>query len=436
MSQLDILPDIPRCLTAFAEWFSIILYAYLISPSINAKWVIEAALLGVVQFALQLIAGVLPITLWVPGMIVNIIWMGITIRVLSKVSLYPGIFMLTKAFMLSELIASTGWLLYCLLLYNIPVSHSIFKFIFNLFIYAVFGVFIYVVERKNNFKSILMTLSWKDTLTSLLVVAITFAMSNIGFVLSQTAFHLGNSLAVFSLRMFVNVSGLCLLYIQQYLRIDQYHRREIDNMNHLFDSQYQQYKTYAESTSYINRKAHDLKHQMNVLLAEPNLGKREEYLSSMQTSINNLDAKIETGNGVLDTLLTQKNQYCMTNNINFTCIAKGVLLENMKVMDLVSLFGNAMDNAIEHVEKIANNEKRLITLKLTNKGKMVVLRVDNYCVDEFETLDELPETSKNDKFMHGYGLKSIQYIAQKYEGNMTMNLEDNWFSLQVIFPVI
>ncbi|HJB23633.1 ATP-binding protein [Jeotgalibaca ciconiae] len=108
----------------------------------------------------------------------------------------------------------------------------------------------------------------------------------------------------------------------------------------------------------------------------------------------------------------------------------------MDIMDLTSLFGNAIDNAIEHVQKIEDKDKRLITLKLTSKGKMAVLRVDNYCIDELDMVGDLPRTSKRDKENHGYGLKSIQYIAKKYNGNTTINLEDNWFTLSVVFPII
>ncbi|MBR7927902.1 GHKL domain-containing protein [Aerococcaceae bacterium zg-ZUI334] len=41
-----------------------------------------------------------------------------------------------------------------------------------------------------------------------------------------------------------------------------------------------------------------------------------------------------------------------------------------------------------------------------------------------------------DQDNHGYGLKNIQYIAKKYNGNMTVEVQDNWFSLCVVFPIV
>lgn len=295
---------------------------------------------------------------------------------------------------------------------------------------------LYAIDQRINYSRLINAVSERSTLIFIITGIIIFAVSNIGFLLSRTSFHLGNAYAVFFVRTIVNISGFCLLYLQQYQMIDYHRRRELDNVQNLFQSQYQQYKAYAENTHYINRKAHDLKHQINEILAESNIEIRQKYLSNLKEAIDNLRTKIETGNGVLDTILTRKNMYCQEHQINFTCIANGALLHNLDIMDLCSLFGNALDNAIEHVEQIADVEKRLITLKLQNKGKMVILRVDNYCTTSPLSDDGLPKTTKKDRENHGYGLKNIEYIAKKYKGNMTVEIEDNWFSLCVVFPIV
>src|SRR5699024_12596283 len=110
--------------------------------------------------------------------------------------------------------------------------------------------------------------------------------------------------------------------------------------------------------------------------------------------------------------------------------------KNIDVMELSRLVRNALYNAIEYVEKLENRNQRLITLKLTNKGQMVIFRVDNYFIDQLDSIDELPKTSKKNKENHGYGLKSIQHIAKKYNGNMSISVKDHWFSLNVILPIL
>lgn len=100
-------------------------------------------------------------------------------------------------------------------------------------------------------------------------------------------------------------------------------------------------------------------------------------------------------------------------------------------MDIYSLFGNALDNAIE-CEKKLGKEKRFISLKLAGKDDMISLRIENYCLT-IDMKDGLPVTSKSDKEFHGFGLKSISYIVKKYGGIMKIEFKDNVFALNIIF---
>lgn len=64
----------------------------------------------------------------------------------------------------------------------------------------------------------------------------------------------------------------------------------------------------------------------------------------MEAEIRQYEAQNKTGNKVLDTVLTSKSLYCNKNGITFTCVADGTLLGFMDVMDICSIFGNALDN--------------------------------------------------------------------------------------------
>lgn len=434
----EVLPDIPRLYTAIAEWLATVL---LIIPFIKnqqhqAKNTIMMIGSLMVQIILQYFAAYLPLNLWIPGMLFNILWMYSVFRLSSKMEGARSIFYLIKAFIISELMASIGWQLYCLVAFSFKVELLWVEIVVVLGVYVVIFSIIYSIESQ--FVSTKFSFVRTRYLVgpSIFTGIIVFLMSNIGFVLNSTSYHLGNSWAIFFVRTIANLSGVAIMYAYQFILIDQIQKNEFDAMNQLFYNQYQQYKSYAQSTSYINRKAHDLKHQMNIIMSEEDIMKRSAYLSELRDAIDLLNSKIETGNGVLDTILTQKNIYCSEHAINFTCMANGHLLHALEIMDVCALFGNALDNAIEHVEKIADIEKRLINLRLTNRGKMVLLRIENYCIDQSLTSDIIPETTKqNDDYLHGYGMKSIQSIAKKYQGNVSWKVEDHWFVLRVLFPV-
>ena len=64
----------------------------------------------------------------------------------------------------------------------------------------------------------------------------------------------------------------------------------------------------------------------------------------------------------------------------------------------------------------------------------VRIRVENCCGDDVVFSDGLPVTKKDSKY-HGYGMKSIRSIVEKYEGSMTVKVQDGWFELRILIPV-
>ena len=66
---------------------------------------------------------------------------------------------------------------------------------------------------------------------------------------------------------------------------------------------------------------------------------------------------------------------------------------------------------------------------------MIFIRIDNYTTRNIEfDHDGVPITSNEDKNIHGFGTKSIKYIAEKYHGKTTFEIEDNIFSVSVTIP--
>ena len=236
------------------------------------------------------------------------------------------------------------------------------------------------------------------------------------------------------IRTLVDFCGFCILYIQQNQRHEAFLRRELASIHNIFELQYEQYRTYKENSEFINQKCHDLKHQIDVIRSEQDVVKRESYLQEMEKMVKNFKTDIVTGNGVLDTILTRKNAYCMAHNINFTCIADGKLLDFLETLDICSIFGNALDNAIEYVEKNPDPDKRMIKLKIFSQNSFLMICLENYCEEKLDLLQGFPDTTKEDKKNHGYGLKSIRYTIEKYRGTMTLHTENNWFVMRILIP--
>ena len=114
-------------------------------------------------------------------------------------------------------------------------------------------------------------------------------------------------------------------------------------------------------------------------------------------------------------------------------MGNGAELGFMDIMDVYSLFGNILENAITAVEKIDVPGKRLISLIIEQKGSFVMISAMNYSDTEALTFtDGLPNTTKEgEPGYHGYGLKSIQLIAKKYSGDIFVSAANGMFQVNV-----
>jgi sensor histidine kinase regulating citrate/malate metabolism len=209
----------------------------------------------------------------------------------------------------------------------------------------------------------------------------------------------------------------------------------LEALENVFRNQYLQYRQSKDNIDMINYKYHDLKHQIAVLRSEENPEKRKAYLDQMEEEIRRYEVENKTGNKVLDTVLTGKGITCAKNKITFTCVADGTLLDFMETADICSIFGNALDNAIEYERTIAEQEKRLIHVTVSRQKDFLMIRVENYFEGELQMEQGNLLTTKGNKELHGYGIKSIRYTAGKYDGVVEISTGDQWFTLQVMIPI-
>ena len=193
-----------------------------------------------------------------------------------------------------------------------------------------------------------------------------------------------------------------------------------------------QYGMYKRNAELINRKCHDLKHEIAVLRGISESTERESYIAELENAIRFYDTKIKTGNEVVDILLSEKSLRCREGDIEFSCIVDGRALDFMTPVDLSVLFGNALDNAIASVIR-EPEEKRIISLNVAGQQDMLFIHMENECSDELHFEDGLPVTTKEDKRFHGFGTRSIRYIAQKYGGEAEMSYQNGKFILDILF---
>ena len=106
----------------------------------------------------------------------------------------------------------------------------------------------------------------------------------------------------------------------------------------------------------------------------------------------------------------------------------------LRPSDLATMFGNLLSNALEAERKVAERSKAYIGLKVFKKGGMVSVHIENYWPEEVVFKKGLPTSTKGDSVNHGFGVKSVSYVANKYGGTASFVHIDDVFEANVLFP--
>ena len=228
---------------------------------------------------------------------------------------------------------------------------------------------------------------------------------------------------------------ITLLYLQSALFKKSSMRKELETIQLLWHQQKGQYQLSKETIELINHKCHDLKHQVQAIRAVKDEKERETYPEKIEKSVQIYSAIVRTGNEILDTILTEKSLICENSGIHINCVADGSLLAFMNPVDLYTLFGNALDNAIEAVRKLESKEKRVIDIMLYERQSFLMLQIVNPMCGEVKFEDGLPLTTKAKNGYHGYGMKSMLHTIQKYEGHLTTEVKNGCFYFNVMLPL-
>ena len=212
--------------------------------------------------------------------------------------------------------------------------------------------------------------------------------------------------------------------------------QELNTFRQMWQMQQEHYELSKENIQLINVKCHDIRKHITSLYARESGHKpNDSFVREVEKSIRIYDSISNTGNESLDVILTEKSLFCEKHHIRMTCMADGKCLRFMEEVDLYSLFGNILDNAIESVQRIEETEKRVINLDVRANEMFLRIQEDNYFGGELEFENGLPLTTKHDRDHHGFGMKSIRMIVDKYGGEMQIEARDGVFSLNILIPI-
>ena len=266
--------------------------------------------------------------------------------------------------------------------------------------------------------------------------------------ITLTSIFLGISIFSFVLKIYVksisNIFYLLVVIISLFYCIVMYSLyyaalREGQNdiemlvLKQLWNEDQKHYQMQKENVDMINIKCHDLRHQIEDFRLKGDF--TDKMIKDLEHSIQIYDSVFKTKNETLDVILSSVSLRCQKYGIELTAMADGSLLNHMEDVDIYSLFGNLLDNALEYEQSVPE-EMRFISLTIKQENNKIHVHVENYYQGELKqvSLDSL-STTKEDKAEHGYGLKSIQRIVSKYNGKSDIIIADDMFQFDIFLPI-
>lgn len=299
--------------------------------------------------------------------------------------------------------------------------------IYSLVYYVLYSLFIKKNNSKDNNEKIK---NYYIVMISMMILLVDVILNSI-YIYSGTRPDKTASLLICSYNI---LCCLLVLFVQFGILENKNLRYEMVMLSQFLTKKEEQYERNKENIEQINLKVHDLKHQIHEYANKGQI--HYEIVSDLNNLVQIYDSNPNSGNAAFDLIVSEQSIRCKKQNIDLKCYADCSKLDFISEVDIYSLFGNILDNAIEASEKIKDESKRKIHLNVKNSNCFVSICVENYFEGELiMSGDGLFSTTKENSFQHGYGLKSIRLIVEKYNGSVTFKSEQNIFIVSILFSL-
>lgn len=208
----------------------------------------------------------------------------------------------------------------------------------------------------------------------------------------------------------------------------------LEDQQTLWQIRSQYYQNLEQTQHQVKHLRHDMANHLTAMAGLDNAGMRS-YLEGLISSPAMTAGRRFCENDVVNAVLSSKAAAMEREEIAHTIgvnIPSTVALDDM---DLCALFANGLDNAMEASRKLPPKD-RSVELKSKVDNGFLLLELANCFSGELAVKDGRIGTSKRDQSFHGYGLKGIQEIAERYGGSCQVKHSESRFQLLVVIPVL
>lgn len=226
-------------------------------------------------------------------------------------------------------------------------------------------------------------------------------------------------LAIASVIMFSSTVLLFITYQHQIEMDSERIRIKSENDRLLTEKSY--YDILEQQNQQLMVYAHDTKKHLSAIQSLNTDPAIDRYIMALLDQLKSYTSNCHSGNMMLDVIINKYVLDCERRNIQFDYYVRSCNLKHVADIDLVAILGNLMDNALTAAEQ---SEQSFVSLETTIRNGYSVVVISNSCDVAPNTHGGHLVTAKEDKKLHGFGLKSVQKTLRKYHGDYSWEHND------------
>lgn len=238
-------------------------------------------------------------------------------------------------------------------------------------------------------------------------------------------------LIFFGLTIFILIFLIVFLYSKNTMFLREQEQKDKMQIAQL-QQQFAYYQEKLKDEEKVRSVYHDMKNHLLVLQRQINSPETAEMVEKLQSQVAMYEDYEHTGNDILDIILKEKSETAREKHIALSVTADLNGVDFIEPLDVSTIFGNGLDNAIEASEKLPE-EQRAILVKAGRVQNFFFVLIENSCLQNREYTKQ--RTTKSDDFLHGFGISNMRKAAEKYDGQLTIKCENEKFTLKILIPI-
>ena len=212
------------------------------------------------------------------------------------------------------------------------------------------------------------------------------------------------------------------------------HRKDICAA--LKEKYYQDLETMQEQYDVF---LHDMKHTMRTIAALAETGDCDRIgclIKDLRVALGNIEWKMICSHKILNALLVERKEYADDNGVILSLdIKEPLYLQDIEDVDIITLIGNLLDNAIEAEKRVKSKEGVQCGMWMSREGRHIIIQVENSYEEKQGNKENSRELKARIGEKHGIGCKSMKKIVKKYGGIMESSKANGRYHVKMILPV-